>query len=110
SRARRSAPTLPSPTRGEGELRVVGKPIPKVDGASKVTGVAVYADDILLPRMLHCRILRSPHPHARILGVDVSAARHIPGVRAVVTGEYLPIRFGILPVSQDERALEAEKV
>src|SRR5207244_10022912 len=76
----------------------------------KVTGVAVYADDILLPRMLHCRILRSPHPHARILGVDVSAARRIAGVRAVITGEDLPIRFGILPVSQDERALEAEKV
>jgi 4-hydroxybenzoyl-CoA reductase alpha subunit len=89
---------------------VVGQPIPKVDGAAKVTGVAVYADDILLPRMLHCRILRSPHPHARILGVDVSAARRIPGVQAVITGHDLPIRFGILPVSQDERALEAEKV
>ena len=91
-------------------LEVVGKPLPRVDAAAKVTGVAVYADDIDLPRMLHCRILRSPHPHARILSVDASAARRIPGVKAVITGHDLPIRFGIMPVSQDERALEAEKV
>jgi 4-hydroxybenzoyl-CoA reductase alpha subunit len=89
---------------------VVGRPLPRVDAAAKVTGVAVYADDIALPRMLHCRILRSPHPHARIRSVDASAARRIPGVAAVLTGQDLPIRFGIMPVSQDERALEFEKV
>ena len=93
-----------------GRLDVVGRPLPRVDAAAKVTGVAVYADDIDLPRMLHCRILRSPHPHARILGVDAGGARRIPGVRAVLTGLDLPIRFGIMPVSQDERALESEKV
>ncbi|MDQ6922059.1 MAG: aldehyde oxidase, partial [Candidatus Dormibacteraeota bacterium] len=87
------------------DLTVVGRPFPKPDAAEKVTGTSVYADDIQLPRMLHCRILRSPHPHARILSVDASAARRIPGVVAVLTGEDLPIRFGILPVSQDERAL-----
>jgi 4-hydroxybenzoyl-CoA reductase subunit alpha len=91
-------------------LDVIGQPLPRVDAAAKVTGVAVYADDILLPRMLHCRILRSPHPHARILSVDASAARRVPGVRAVLTGQDLPIRFGIMPVAQDERALEFEKV
>ncbi len=91
-------------------LDVVGKPLPRVDAAAKVTGVAVYADDIALPRMLHCRILRSPHPHARIVSVDASAARRVPGVRAVLTGHDLPIRFGIMPVAQDERALESEKV
>src|SRR5205085_12195373 len=57
-----------------------------------------------------CRILRSPHPHARILSIDTSAARRIPGVLAVITGADLPIKFGILPVTQDERALEHEKV
>jgi len=93
-----------------GRLDVVGQPLPRVDAAAKVSGVAVYADDISLPRMLHCRILRSPHPHARVLSVDASAARRIPGVRAVVTGQDLPIRFGIMPVAQDERALESEKV
>jgi len=94
----------------QGELSVIGQPLPKVDAAARVTGVAVYADDLNLPRMLHCKILRSPHPHARIISVDASAARRIRGVKAVLTGHDLPIRFGILPVSQDERALEAEKV
>jgi 4-hydroxybenzoyl-CoA reductase alpha subunit len=91
-------------------MKVVGKPLPKVDAAAKVTGRAVYADDMLPPRTLHCKILRSPHPHARILSIDTSAARRIPGVLAVITGVDLPIKFGILPVTQDERALEHEKV
>jgi 4-hydroxybenzoyl-CoA reductase subunit alpha len=89
---------------------VVGKPLPRVDAVAKVTGRAMYADDMLFARTLHCRILRSPHPHARILSIDTSAARRIPGVQAVITGADLPIKFGILPVTQDERALEHEKV
>ena len=88
----------------------VGKPLPAVNSAGKVTGRAVYADDMLLPRTLHCRILRSPHPHARILSIDTSAARRMQGVQAVITGADLPVKFGILPVTQDERALEHEKV
>ena len=91
-------------------MRVIGRPLPKVDAASKVTGRAVYADDMLPARTLHCKILRSPHPHARILSIDTSAARRIPGVIAVITGSDLPVKFGILPVTQDERALEHEKV
>jgi len=89
---------------------VVGKPLMKPDAVSKVTGRAVYADDMLPARTLHCRILRSPHPHARILSIDTSAARRMAGVHAVITGADLPIKFGILPVTQDERALEHEKV
>jgi 4-hydroxybenzoyl-CoA reductase subunit alpha len=89
---------------------VIGKPLAKPDAVSKVTGRAIYADDMLPPRTLHCRILRSPHPHARIVSIDTSAARRIPGVQAVITGADLPVKFGILPVSQDERALEHEKV
>src|SRR5438067_12636610 len=92
------------------DFAVIGKPFARVDGGAKVTGQAVYADDVVLPRTLHCRILRSPHPHARIVSIDTSAARRIPGVRAVITGADLPIKFGILPVTQDERALEHEKV
>ncbi len=91
-------------------MKVVGKRLPRVDAVPRVTGRAVYADDIVLPRTLHCRILRSPHPHARILSVDASAARRMPGVKAVITGQDLPVKFGILPVTQDERALEHEKV
>jgi len=90
-------------------MKVVGKPLPRVDAATKVTGRAVYADDMLPARTLHCKILRSPHPHARILSIDTSAARRVPGVLAVITGADLPIKFGILPVTQDERALEHEK-
>jgi 4-hydroxybenzoyl-CoA reductase alpha subunit len=98
------------PGKRGGEFSVVGKPLQRVDAVAKVTGRAIYADDMLLPRTLHCRILRSPHPHARILSIDTSAARRIPGVLAVITGADLPIKFGILPVTQDERALEHEKV
>jgi 4-hydroxybenzoyl-CoA reductase subunit alpha len=89
---------------------VIGKPLPKPDAVSKVTGRAMYADDMLPARTLHCRILRSPHPHARIISIDTSAARRMAGVQAVITGADLPIKFGILPVTQDERALEHEKV
>jgi 4-hydroxybenzoyl-CoA reductase subunit alpha len=93
-----------------GKFSVIGKPLARVDAVAKVTGRAVYADDMLLPRTLHCRILRSPHPHARIVSIDTSAARRMAGVQAVITGADLPIKFGILPVTQDERALEHEKV
>jgi len=95
---------------GERPLGSVGHSPARLDGASKVRGQAVYADDIALPRMLHCKILRAQAPHARILSIDVSAARRLRGVVAVLTGADLPIRFGILPVSQDEAALESHKV
>jgi 4-hydroxybenzoyl-CoA reductase alpha subunit len=91
-------------------LSIVGQSLPRVDATARVDGSAVYADDILLPRTLFCKILRAQAPHARIRSIDASRARRIPGVKAVITGEDLPIRFGILPVSQDERALEHEKV
>jgi 4-hydroxybenzoyl-CoA reductase subunit alpha len=91
-------------------LSVVGKSLIKPDAFPKVTGQTKFADDLALPRMLFGRILRSPHPHARILHVDVSRARALPGVLAVLTGEDLPIKFGILPVSQDEEALAGDKV
>src|SRR5450759_4161025 len=94
----------------ENGFSVIGKPFPKPDAVSKVTGRAVYADDMLPARTLHCRVLRSRHPHARILSIDTSAARRMPGVQVVITGADLPIKFGILPVTQDERALEHEKV
>ena len=100
---------MPASNSGNG-FSVIGKPLPKPDAFAKVTGRAVYADDMLPARTLHCRILRSPHPHARILSIDTSAARRMPGVQAVITGADLPIKFGILPVTQDERALEHEKV
>ena len=83
------------------ELAVVGKPLPKVDAVAKVTGLARYADDLTLPRMLAGKLLRSPRPHARILRIDAGRARELPGVHAVLTGHDLQITYGILPVSQD---------
>ena len=91
-------------------LRVVGTAVRKVDATAKVTGVTRFADDLFLPRMLYAKLLRSPHPHARITGIDTSPARALPGVKAVLTGRDLPIPFGILPVSQDEHALAIDKV
>jgi 4-hydroxybenzoyl-CoA reductase alpha subunit len=89
---------------------VVGKPLPKVDAAAKVTGQTLFADDFVLPRMVYARLLRSPHPHARLRSIDVSQAAAMPGVVATLVGSELPIPFGILPVSQDEHALAVDKV
>src|SRR6266571_4091801 len=89
---------------------IIGTPRPKVDAYGKVTGRALYADDIMLPRMVYGRLLRSPHPHARILSIDTRKALELPGVLSVLTGEDLPQKFGILPSSQDEYALAIDKV
>jgi 4-hydroxybenzoyl-CoA reductase alpha subunit len=92
------------------EFSVVGKPLIKPDAFPKVSGQTRFADDLSLPRMVYGRILRSPHPHARLLHVDTARARALPGVLAVLTGEDLPVKFGILPVSQDEEALASDTV
>jgi 4-hydroxybenzoyl-CoA reductase alpha subunit len=93
------------------EFTVIGRPLPKVDAWAKVVGETKYADDLFLPRMAYAKLLRSPHAHARIRSIDTSRAAALPGVFAVVTAADLPrVKFGILPVSQDEEALCAEKV
>jgi len=92
------------------DLRVIGKSRRRVDARAKVTGQTRYADDISLPRMLYCKLLRSPHPHARITKIDASRALAHPGVHLVLTGKDVPIEYGILPVSQDEQALCVDHV
>jgi len=89
---------------------VVGTARRKVDATAKVTGETKFADDLALPRMLWCKLLRSREPHARIVRVDTSRAERHPGVVAVLTGRDLPIPFGILPISQDEHALCPDRV
>jgi len=90
---------------------VIGQPLPKIDAWAKVTGETRYADDLVLPRMAFGKLLRSTHAHARILAIDTTRARALAGVYAVITGHDLPrVKFGILPVSQDEEALCTEKV
>ncbi|HEC35408.1 MAG TPA: 2Fe-2S iron-sulfur cluster binding domain-containing protein, partial [Anaerolineae bacterium] len=71
-------------------LRVVGKPEPKVDGVKLATGRPVFTDDIKLEGMLYGALLTSPHAHARIKHIDVSRARALPGIHAVLTHEDVP--------------------
>jgi len=103
-------PTARPDDRPSASFRVVGHPHRKVDAVDKVTGRTRYADDIVLPRMLYAKLLRSTVAHARIVGVDTSAAEALDGVVAVLTGRDLPIPFGILPVSEDEHALCPDRV
>ena len=65
------------------DLAVIGKPVRRLNGRAKVTGTARFTVDVKLPGMLYARLLRSPHPHARIDTIDASAAEHHPNVRAV---------------------------
>ena len=74
------------PVSGAGALRVVGRSVPRTDAVDKVTGRARYVTDLELPGMAHARLLRSPYAHARLVRVDVSRARELPGVYAVLTG------------------------
>ncbi|MFZ0749879.1 MAG: molybdopterin cofactor-binding domain-containing protein [Pyrinomonadaceae bacterium] len=101
---------MPNESNNGKPLNVVGKPFRKVDARAKCTGQTKFADDIILPRMLACKILRTHEPHALIKNVDVSKALALPGVFAIITGKDLPISYGILPVSQDEHALCIDKV
>src|SRR4051794_33072703 len=66
------------------EFSLVGRPAPRADGPRRVSGSARYTVDITLPAMLHAAVLRSPHAHARVTGLDLEAARRAPGVRAVL--------------------------
>src|SRR5947208_134167 len=91
-------------------FKVIGKPFHKVDAKVKVTGELKYADDLMRPRMLHTKLLRSTVPHARIVKIDTSKAEAYPGVKAVLLGKDLPTSFGALPVSEDENALAIDRV
>ena len=90
---------------------VIGKPTPKKDGWVKATGEAKFADDLYFPGMLHGKLLRSPHPHARILHIDTSRAEKLPGVRAVITAKDFPgILYGNFSHTRDYLPLAQEKV
>ena len=73
------------------DFRVVGTRPIRHDGVDKVTGRARYGADIAMPGLIHGKVLRSPHPHARIRSIDTSKAEALPGVRAVVTAADFPI-------------------
>jgi 4-hydroxybenzoyl-CoA reductase subunit alpha len=96
--------------RAKQNLRLIGSRMRKVDGRDKSTGRALFTDDITLPGMLHGKILRSPHPHARILSIDTSRAEALPGVHAVVVGREMPVLYGIIPWTPDEYPLAIDRV
>ena len=91
-------------------LSVIGKPLRKIDAMAKCAGETVFADDLNLPRTIYAKLLRSPHPHARVLSVNAARALKLDGVFAVITGEEMPEKFGIMPSTQDEEALAIDKV
>src|SRR2546425_9423684 len=84
------------------EPRVVGKSLPRMDGAGKVTGTAVYAADFALPGMLVGKVFRSAEPHARIMRLDTARARALPGVRAVMTAADVPAVADVGHVGRSE--------
>ncbi|HEX7232689.1 MAG TPA: xanthine dehydrogenase family protein molybdopterin-binding subunit [Candidatus Binatia bacterium] len=90
------------------QLRVVGKPLPRLDGVDSVTGRATYTVDVALPGLLHARLFHSPFPHAKIRRLHVSRARALPGIATVLTAEDAPRKrfgFGI----QDEELFARDK-
>ncbi len=88
-----------------GDPCIIGHPRRRVDGRAKVTGQTRFADDIMLPRMLHCRLLRSPSRTRASSASTSSRADTLDGVHLVLTGDAFPVPYGILPVSHDEHAL-----
>jgi CO/xanthine dehydrogenase Mo-binding subunit len=87
----------------------VGRRVPRPDSLPQVLGQLQYIDDLSLPGMLYAAVLRSSHPHARIVKVDVSQAAAMPGVMATLTGEEIPVNsFG--PTFQDQPILAEDKV
>jgi CO/xanthine dehydrogenase Mo-binding subunit len=76
------------------DLEIVGKPVKRVDGRSKVTGETLFTTDLKLPGMLFGKALRSPCPHAKIVNIDTSRAARLPGVKAVVTGKDFMFTYG----------------
>lgn len=92
------------------EYNVIGRSVPRVDALEKVMGRATYAGDLSFSHMLHGKVLRSRHPHAKILHIDTSAAESLPGVKAVLTAKDIPgvNRYGL--AIEDQEALASSKV
>jgi CO/xanthine dehydrogenase Mo-binding subunit len=85
----------------EAKFKVIGTRPIRHDGVDKVTGRAKYGADISLPGLLHGKVLRSPHAHARIKSLDVSAATKLPGVKAVITSADFPkLQSGVVPMGE----------
>lgn len=82
-------PSLPG---GKKPLRIISRPVPRPDAAEKVTGKGAFADDLYVEGMLYAKAFRSAYPHARLKRVDISRAKALPGVAAVLTAADIPGR------------------
>ncbi|MCH7857397.1 MAG: xanthine dehydrogenase family protein molybdopterin-binding subunit [Gemmatimonadetes bacterium] len=101
-----------SPQQTTGPLRpmnTVGHNVPRIDSYERVTGRATYTRDVRLPGMLYARVLRSPHPHARIRSIDTSKAEALPGVRAVITHETHEVLYGSGSIAGGRQYSDAAK-
>ena len=93
------------------EHTLVGQRVVRIDSRSKATGEAKYTADLVLPRMLYGKALRSPHAHARIQHIDTSKAEKLRGVRAVVTGkDAAGVKWGVFSYTRDHGLLPQHKV
>jgi len=95
----------------EREMTIIGQRLPRIDAIPKVCGEAKYTGDHHMPGMLIGKILRSPHPHARIRSIDTAAARRLKGVRAVITADDVPdTKFSFYQFLADKHILCTDKV
>lgn len=110
--AQRAAAENPDglPGLADAEFTALGRRARRVEGLRKSTGREIYTDDIVLPGMLHGKILRSTEAHARIVSIDTAEAEALEGVYGVITGRDLPTPYGIIPWTRDEHALCVDKV
>ncbi|HHT50208.1 MAG TPA: xanthine dehydrogenase family protein molybdopterin-binding subunit [Eubacteriaceae bacterium] len=92
----------------EKEYRHIGKSYLRKEGQEKVTGQAMYIHDLELPGMLHAKLLHSPHARAKILSIDTSKAKALPGVKAVLVGEDAPYLVGLYMI--DKRIIARDEV
>jgi CO/xanthine dehydrogenase Mo-binding subunit/aerobic-type carbon monoxide dehydrogenase small subunit (CoxS/CutS family) len=90
--------------------KYIGVNIRRIDAPSKVTGALRYAGDMVLPNMLHVQVLRSPHPHARIVSIDITDAKALPGVEGIVTCDDVPGQDGFGVFVSDQPVMARDKV
>ena len=105
--------TLPAAALLEDETEggdVIGKNVRRIDTPSKVSGRLKYAGDVTMPGMLHVQVLRSPHAHARIVSIDISAAEVMGGVAGVITSADVPGEDGFGVFVNDQPVMARDKV
>ncbi|HEY6346348.1 MAG TPA: molybdopterin-dependent oxidoreductase [Bryobacteraceae bacterium] len=90
-------------------LKTVGHETPRIDARERVTGKATYSSDVRLPGMLYARVLRSPHPHARIRSIDTSKAAALAGVKAILTHENCTVVWGAGGIAGGQQYNDAVK-